>query len=175
GVQTFRVYPTGTQVSEGLAPALSFQDLSLAADAFYTLIVHAPFEGRTALVLEDRRAEIPAGQAAARMVHVAAGLDPISMRLRESFSSESGEVALGYNVVFGAARPAVSVAAAFDWIGYIDVISQAGDDYFGRLTTPAAGSLINVIAVNSSDELKLLLQADDGSVQPMRFVAPPAP
>jgi len=151
------VAAAGTSVDDAV---LSVDNLTLAADTYYTAVALDELANLGALPLVDDYADLAAASIRVRAIHAAPEVGQVDLWN----VPESGEPApLWTDVDFGVAGAAIDLPAGAYTIG-IDVDDDASPDLTFELPELAAGTFANVFAVNDEDGgVFLLAQLRDGS------------
>lgn len=151
------VAPVGTSAEDAV---LSIDNLDLAADTYYTAVAFDELADLSALPLVDDYAGLAAGSIRVRAVHAASAVGQVDLW---NVPEAAEATPLWTDVDFGVASAMLDLPAGAYTIG-VDVDDDASPDLTFELPELAAGTFVNVFAVNDEEgEVFLLAQLTDGS------------
>jgi hypothetical protein len=157
GDHGFAIVPAGGSAMDAVLSV----DLTLEADASYTVLAYDELSGLKAMALVDDLESLGSGDIRVRAIHAASMVGEVDIW---NIPATGDPTPLYEDVAFGAAGEYIDLPAAAYTLGF-DVDNDASPDVVFELPELAAGTIANVYAVtDSAGALSLRPQLEDGTV-----------
>ncbi|HPV04720.1 MAG TPA: DUF4397 domain-containing protein [Myxococcota bacterium] len=158
GNWNFDLAPAGSGIG---ASVLDTGALALQEGKSYTAVAYDTLSALKVMALVDDYQELDEGNIRVRAIHAAAGVGQVDIW---NIPATGSPTALYTNVDFGVAGAYMDLPAGAYKLGF-DVDNDATPDLVFQTPNLAAGAVINLFAVKSGDEVYLLAQLNDGTVE----------